>query len=133
LNIKIDHIGIAVHSIEEALKVYHTALGLPLKEVVEVPDQEVEVAFLPLGESNLELVQPTSEDTGIAKFLEKRGEGIHHICIRVRNIEEALAQLKDHGIQLIEEKPRRGAHGKVAFVHPKGAHGVLIELVQHDQ
>lgn len=130
---KIDHIGIVVHSIEEALEVYHSALGLQLKEVVDVPDQQVQVAFLPLGESNLELVRPTSDDTGIAKFLEKRGEGIHHICIQVENIEGVLAQLKDHGIQLIDEEPRRGAHGKVAFVHPKGAHGVLIELVQHDR
>lgn len=130
---KIDHIGIVVHSLEEALKVYHTGLGLQLKEVLEVPDQKVEVAFLPIGESNLELVRPTSEDTGIAKFLEKRGEGIHHICIQVNDIEEALAQLKERGIELIDEEPRRGAHGKVAFVHPKGAHGVLIELVEYDQ
>jgi methylmalonyl-CoA epimerase len=130
---RIDHIGIVVHDLEEALKVYHTGLGLHLKEVLEVPDQEVEVAFLPLGESNLELVQPTSDGTGIAKFLERRGEGIHHICIEVQDIEGALARLKAHGIQLIDEKPRQGAHGQVAFVHPKGAHGVLIELVQHDQ
>jgi methylmalonyl-CoA/ethylmalonyl-CoA epimerase len=129
---KIDHIGIVVRNIEEALAVYHTALGLPLKEVLEVADQEVQVAFLPIGDSNLELVQPTSEDTGIAKYLEKRGEGIHHICIRVNNIEEALAQLKDRGIQLIDEEPRQGAHGRVAFVHPKAAHGVLLELVQYD-
>jgi methylmalonyl-CoA/ethylmalonyl-CoA epimerase len=129
---KIDHIGIVVHSIEEALKVYQSGLGLQLKEVQEVPDQKVEVAFLPLGESNLELVRPTSEDTGIAKFLEQRGEGIHHICLQVKNIEEALARLKEQGIQLIDEAPRRGAHGQVAFVHPKGAHGVLIELVQYD-
>lgn len=129
---KIDHIGIVVHNIDEALKVYHTALGLPVKEVLEVPDQQVEVAFLPLGESNLELVRPTSNDTGIAKFLEKRGEGIHHVCIEVENIEEALTQLKANGVQLIDEEPRRGAHGQVAFVHPRGAHGVLIELVQHE-
>jgi len=129
---KIDHIGIVVQSIEEALKVYQSGLGLQLKEVQEVPDQKVEVAFLPLGESNLELVRPTSEDTGIAKFLEQRGEGIHHICIQVKDIEEALARLKEQGIQLIDEAPRRGAHGQVAFVHPRGAHGVLIELVQFD-
>lgn len=129
---KIDHIGIVVRDIQEALKVYETALGLPLREVVEVPDQEVEVAFLPIGESNIELVQPTSGGTGIARFLEKRGEGIHHVCIDVDDIEAALAQLKACGVQLIDDVPRQGAHGRVAFVHPKGAHGVLVELVEHD-
>lgn len=128
---KIDHIGIVVSDIREALKVYQAALGLPLREVMEVPDQKVEVAFLPVGESNIELVQPLSDDTGIAKFLRERGEGIHHICLEVKDIESALAQLKAHDVQLIDEEPRQGAHGRVAFVHPKGAHGVLIELVEH--
>ena len=127
---KIDHIGIVVRDIQEALKVYELALGLPLEEVVEIADQEVRVAFLPIGESNLELVQPTTDDTGIARFLEKRGEGIHHICIEVEDIQAALAQLVDHGVELIDQVPRQGAHGRVAFVHPRGAHGVLIELVQ---
>jgi methylmalonyl-CoA epimerase len=128
---KIDHIGIVVRDIQEALKVYEAALGLPLKEVVEIADQEVQVAFLPIGESNVELVQPTTDDTGIARFLEKRGEGVHHICIEVEDIQVALAQLMDHGVELIDQVPRQGAHGRVAFVHPRGAHGVLIELVQH--
>ncbi len=128
---KIDHIGIVVRDIQQALSVYEAALGLPLREVAEVPDQEVKVAFLPLGESTIELVQPTSGDTGIARFLENRGEGIHHICIEVKEIEAALAQLKAHEVQLIDEVPRQGAHGRVAFVHPKGTHGVLIELVEH--
>jgi methylmalonyl-CoA epimerase len=128
---KIDHIGIVVRDIQEALKVYEAALGLPLKEVAQVADQKVRVAFLPVGESNVELVQPTSDDTGIAKFLAKRGEGIHHICIEVEDIEAALAQLTIHNVPLIDEVPRQGAHGRVAFVHPKGAHGVLIELVEH--
>lgn len=130
--VKIDHIGIVVRDIQEALKVYETALGLPLKEVVEVPDQKVEVAFLPIGESNIELVQPTTDDTGIAKYLAKRGEGIHHICVEVDDIEAALARLKAHEVQLIDEVPRQGAHGRVAFVHPKAMHGVLIELIEHD-
>lgn len=130
---KIDHIGIVVHDIQEALKVYETALELPLKKVMEVPDQKVRVAFLPVGESNIELVQPLTADTGIAKFLEKHGEGIHHICLEVTDIESALAQLKDHGVPLIDQQPRRGAHGWVAFVHPKGTHGVLIELMQHGE
>jgi methylmalonyl-CoA epimerase len=128
---KIDHIGIVVRDIQEALKAYETALGLPLKEIVEVPDQKVEVAFLPVGESNVELVQPLSDDTGIYKFLEKRGEGIHHICVEVDDIEAALARLREHGVPLIDEVPRQGVHGRVAFVHPKGMHGVLIELIEH--
>lgn len=129
---KIDHIGIVVHNIQTALQVYQAALGLSLAEVADIPDQQVQVAFLPIGDSNIELVQPTTGDTGIANFLEKRGEGIHHICIEVQDIEAALAQLKAHGVPLIDEEPRQGAHGRVAFLHPKGAHGVLIELVQHD-
>ncbi|MGD8463209.1 MAG: methylmalonyl-CoA epimerase [Anaerolineae bacterium] len=129
---KIDHIGIVVHSIPAALQVYQAALGLSLEEMANIPDQQVQVAFLPIGESNIELVQPTTEDSGIAKFLAKRGEGIHHICLEVDDIEAALAQLKAHGVRLIDEEPRLGAHGRVAFLHPKGAHGVLIELVQPD-
>ncbi len=129
---RIDHIGIVVCDIQEALQVYETALGLPLSDIVSVPDQKVNVAFLPIGESNIELVQPTTDDTGIAKFLEKRGEGIHHISIEVADIEASLTQLKEQGIQLIDEVPRQGAHGLVAFIHPKGAHGVLIELIEHE-
>jgi methylmalonyl-CoA epimerase len=129
---KIDHIGIVVRDIEQALKVYETALGLPLQEIAEVPEQQVSVAFLPIGESNLELVQPTTQDSGIARFLEKRGEGIHHICIEVSDIEQALAQLSEHDVQLIDQEPRKGAHGRIAFIHPKAMHGVLIELVEHD-
>jgi methylmalonyl-CoA/ethylmalonyl-CoA epimerase len=134
---KLDHVGIVVRDIRQALQVYEAALGLPLKEVVDVPDQKIQVAFLPLGESNIELVQPMADeaggytDTGVARFLTARGEGIHHICIEVEDIEAALARLKAHEVQLIDQEPRRGAHGRVAFVHPKGAHGVLIELVEH--
>ena len=129
---KIDHIGIVVRDIHKALKFYEAALGLPLDNVVEVPDQKVEVAFLPLGESNVELVQPTADDTGTAKFLAKRGEGIHHICIEVEDIEATLLRLKAHDVRLIDESPRQGAHGRVAFVHPKSAHGVLIELIEYE-
>jgi methylmalonyl-CoA epimerase len=128
---KIDHIGIAVRDIEQALQVYQVALGLPVKDVVDVPDQQVRVAFLPLGESNIELVQPSTDDSGTARFIEKRGEGIHHICVQVDDIEAALAQLKANGVPLIDQEPRAGAHGRVAFVHPKGTHGVLLELVEH--
>jgi methylmalonyl-CoA epimerase len=129
--VKLDHIGIVVRDIKPALEVYETALGLPLKEVAEVPDQQVRVAFLRLGESNIELVQPISDNSGIAKYLEKRGEGIHHICIEVEDIEAALSRLRDHGVQLIDQQPRQGAHGQVAFIHPKGTHGVLLELIEH--
>ncbi len=131
--IKIDHIGIVVRDIQQALGFYESALGLALDQVKEVPDQKVKVAFLPAGESNIELVQPLTDDTGTAKFLEKRGEGIHHICLEVEDIEAALAQLQAHGAPLIDETPRPGAHGRVAFIHPKGAHGVLIELVEHER
>jgi methylmalonyl-CoA epimerase len=135
---KIDHIGVAVHSIEEALRTYEGALGLELANVEEVPEQAVKVAFLPVGDSEIELVEPTTTDTstklstssGIAKFLEKRGEGLHHVCLEVEDIEAALQDLAAKGIRLIDEQPRRGAHGRVAFLHPKSAHGVLIELIE---
>jgi methylmalonyl-CoA/ethylmalonyl-CoA epimerase len=128
---RIDHIGIVVRDVQEALKVYEGALGLPLGKVAEVPEQGVRVAFLPVGESNVELVQPTADDTGVARFLEKRGEDIHHLCLEVEDIETALARLKEHGVPLIDETPRQGVHGQVAFLHPKGMHGVLVELVEY--
>ena len=127
---KIDHIAIIVRSIEEALQVYEGALGLELTEVEEVPEQAVRVAFLPVGESKLELVEPLTTDSGVAKFLEKRGEGMHHICLEVDDIEAALQDLAAQGVRLIDEQPRQGAHGRVAFLHPKSAHGVLIELIE---
>ncbi|MFC2015915.1 methylmalonyl-CoA epimerase, partial [Chloroflexota bacterium] len=127
---KIDHIGIVVHDIQKALAVFETAMGLPVSQVCEVVDQQVEVAFLPVGQTNIELVRPTATDTGISRFLEKRGEGIHHICIEVADIRATLDRLRAYGIPLIDEEPRDGAHGRVAFLHPKGTHGVLIELVE---
>jgi len=127
---RIDHIGIAVHSIKEALRVYEGALGLELTEVEEVPEQAVRVAFLPVGESKLELVEPLTTDSGVAKFLEKRGEGMHHICLEVEDIETALQDLAAQGIRLIDEQPRQGVHGRVAFLHPQSTHGVLIELIE---
>ncbi len=128
---KIDHIGIAVNDIEQALQFYQVALGLSVRAIVDVPDQEVRVAFLPAGETNIELVQPSSETSSTAKFITKRGEGIHHICLEVEDIEAVLTQLKTSGVPLIDQEPRAGAHGRVAFVHPKGAHGVLLELVEY--
>ena len=127
---KIDHIAIVVHNIEEALQVYEGALGLELAEVKEAPEQAVRIAFLPVGESEIELVEPLTTDSGVARFLEKRGEGLHHICLEVEDIEAALRDLAAKGVRLIDEQPRQGAHGRVAFLHPKSTHGVLIELIE---
>jgi len=127
---KIAHIGIAVKSIAEAERFYVQGLGIALAHVQDVPEQGVKVAFLPTGESEIELLEPLSEASPVAKFLEKRGEGIHHICLEVADIEAALNQLAAQGFELIDQAPRRGAEGKrVAFIHPRSAHGVLIELV----
>lgn len=128
---KINHLGIATKGIEEALKFWENALGLENVHTETVEDQKVRVAMLPLGESRIELLEPTSEDSPISKFLEKRGGGIHHIAVEVEDIEAALAKLKAEGARLIDEKPRVGAEGcLVAFVHPSSANGVLLELVQ---
>jgi methylmalonyl-CoA/ethylmalonyl-CoA epimerase len=124
---KLDHIGIAVKSIEAA-KIYE-ALGLTIDHVETVETQGVRTAFLSVGDSNLELLEPTGAESPIAKFIEKRGEGIHHICLRVTNIEEHLARLKAAGFRLINDAPVPGAHGcRVAFLHPAAGNGVLIEL-----
>ncbi|MEO6589849.1 MAG: methylmalonyl-CoA epimerase [Pyrinomonadaceae bacterium] len=128
---KINHLGIATNGIDEALKFWAGALGLENVHTEIVEDQKVRVAMLPIGESRIELLEPTSEDSPISKFLEKRGSGIHHIAVEVDNIEESLAKLKAEGMRLIDEKPRIGAEGcLVAFVHPASANGVLLELVQ---
>ncbi|MCO6512260.1 MAG: methylmalonyl-CoA epimerase [Aridibacter famidurans] len=128
---KIDHLGIATGGIQEALKFWEDALGLESVHVEEVEDQKVRVAMLPLGESRIELLEPLSEDSPISNFLEKRGGGIHHIAVQVENINASLEKLKKAGMKLIDEEPRVGAEGcLVAFVHPKSANGVLLELVQ---
>lgn len=128
---KIDHLGIATKGIDEALKFWENALGLENVHTETVEDQKVRVAMLPLGESRIELLEPTSEDSPISKFLEKRGGGIHHIAVEVDDIEAALLKLKAEGARLIDETPRTGAEGcLVAFVHPSSTNGVLLELVQ---
>lgn len=125
---KIDHIGIAVSSLDEAVKFYVT-MGIKPYHFEEVASQKVKVAFIKVGESNIELLEPTSPESPIAKFIEKKGEGIHHICYSVANITKALKKLKDEGARLLNEEPMDGAHGKkVAFVHPKSVNGVLTEL-----
>ncbi len=129
---KIDHVGIAVKSLEEAIKVWE-GLGLKVEEIEEVPDQKVRTAIIHVGESRIELLEPTADDSPIAKFIAKRGEGIHHIALGVSDIEGHLKKLKEKGYRLIDEKPRIGAGGaKIAFVHPKALTGVLLELCQRD-
>ena len=124
---KLDHIGIAVRSLDAA-RIYQD-LGLTVEHVETVETQKVKTAFLSVGDSNLELLEPTSPDSPIAKFIEKRGEGIHHICLRVDNIEAHLERLKAEGYRLVNEAPVPGAHGcRVAFLHPSAGNGVLIEL-----
>ena len=130
---KIDHIGVATRGIEEAAGFWLSALGVSEIETEEVADQKVRVAMLPLGESRLELLEATSPDSPISKFIEKRGPGIHHLAVRVEDINAALAQLRGQGVRLIDNEPRTGAGGcLVAFVHPSSTGGVLLELVQRD-
>ena len=128
---KINHLGIATKGIDEALKFWSDALGLENVHTETVEDQKVRVAMLPIGDTRIELLEATADDSPIAKFVEKRGGGIHHIAVDVEDIEDALAKLKAKGMRLIDEKPRVGAEDcLVAFVHPSAANGVLLELVQ---
>lgn len=131
---KIDHIGIAVRSIEKTSELFSNILGLKVAGEEIVEEQKVKVAFLPLGDSELELLESTSPEGPIAKFIEKKGEGIQHIAFRVDNIEKALEKLKKEGVRLIDEKPRYGAGGaKIAFLHPKDTNGILIELSERNE
>lgn len=130
---KIDHIGIAVKNLEESLKFYENVLGLKSAGTEVVEEQKVRVAFLPTGDSEVELLEATSEDSPVAKFIEKNGEGIQHVAYRVDDVEEAIAKMKELGMRMIDEKPRYGAGGaKIAFCHPKSTGGVLVELCQRD-
>jgi len=128
--IKINHVAIVVQDIDAALNFWEQTFGLELDRVEDVPSQKSKVAFLPLGESEIELVQPTTSDSGLANFLEKRGEGMHHICIEVSDIDATLAELKSQGVRLINEVPEELPGRKMAFIHPKAANGVLVELYQ---
>lgn len=128
----IEHIGIAVHSIEKALPFFEGVLGLTCYAIEEVADQRVKTAFLKLGEVKLELLEPTSEDSPIAKYLEKRGEGIHHLALCTDDAERALSLAAEQGLNLIDKKPRKGAEQlNIGFVHPKSAHGILLEFCDH--
>lgn len=130
---KVDHIGIAVKDLEESLKFYQNVLGMDLQGTEIVEEQKVKVAFLPLGDTEIELLESTDSEGPIAKYIDKKGEGIQHIAYRVDNIEEAIAEMISKGVRMIDETPRYGAGGaKIAFCHPKSTNGVLIELCQRD-
>lgn len=129
---KIDHIGIAVSNIQHSLTIFEDILGIKCAGEEVLNDQNLKVAFLPIGDSEIELLQSIAEEGTIAKFIEKRGEGIHHIAFRVEKLEDILKNLDEKGVQLIDKKPRYGAGGaKIAFLHPKSTNGVLIELCEH--
>ncbi len=127
---RIHHVALVVRSIEDSLALYHDLLGLPLEAITEVPTDRVRIAFLGVGESKVELVEPTDDTTGVARFLAKGGEGFHHVCFEVANLSEELTRLGIDGVELIDSAPRRGAEGPVAFLHPRSCHGVLVELIE---
>lgn len=128
---KINHIALVVNDIEEALHFWRDGLGLQLAGIEHVPEQEAQVAFLPLGESQVELVRPTTDSSGLAKYLAKRGAGMHHVCVEVENVQAALDALKARGFRLIDETTRQRNDGrKYAFIHPASAQGVLVELYE---
>ena len=130
---RIDHIAVVVEDIERALSLFRDTLGLELSHTETIPKQGVKIAFLPVGESKIELLEPLNADTNVAKFLAKRGGGMHHICLEVEDIDAALADLKEKGVRLINKTAVAGAHGRVAFIHPKSTHGVLIELLERSK
>ena len=127
---RVDHIAIVVKDVQAALGIYEVALGLQNTGIRDLPEQAVKAAFLSTADTEVELLEPTTADSGVARFLEKRGEGIHHICFEVDDLGATLATLRAQGIALLNETPQRGAHGRIAFVHPKSACGVLIELLE---
>ena len=130
---KVNHIGIAVENIADYVKFYENCLELSIDGEEEVAEQKVKTAFLSVGETRLELLEPTAEDSPVKKFLDSKGPGIHHLAFDVDDIEAELARLKEQGVRLIDEKPRRGAHGtKIAFIHPKESKGVLVELTEQN-
>jgi methylmalonyl-CoA/ethylmalonyl-CoA epimerase len=127
---KVHHVALVVSSIEDALGVWRDLLGLELETIMDIAHDQVRIAFLAVGESKVELVQPTDETTGVARFLASKGEGFHHVCFEVANLAETLLRLEIDGLELIDSAPRRGAEGPVAFIHPRSCHGVLVELIE---
>ena len=127
---KVHHVALIVRSIEEALGLWRGMLGLELETILEIDSDKVRIAFLTVGEAKIELVEPTDDSTGVARFLATKGEGFHHVCFEVANLAETLLRLEIAGLELIDTAPRRGAEGPVAFVHPRACHGVLVELIE---
>ena len=130
---RIDHIAIIVRDIEQALVFYRDTLGITPGEIKEVPSEQVRIAFLPLGGpggSEIELIEPTTPDSSLTKFLEKRGEGLHHVCLEVENIDAALAEMQEKGAPVLDKQPRIAAEGRAIFLHPRGTNGVLLELLE---
>ncbi len=130
---RIDHIAIIVHNLEQALAFYQGTLGITPGSIQDVPSEQVRIAFLPLGGPNgsqIELIEPTTADSSLTKFLEKRGEGLHHICLEVENIDTALQEMKEKGAPVLDQQPRLAAEGRAIFLHPKGTNGVLLELLE---
>jgi methylmalonyl-CoA/ethylmalonyl-CoA epimerase len=127
---RIHHVAAVVRDLEASLGFYRDILGLELETVMSIPSDRVRIAFLPLGDSKIELVAPTDDTTGVARFLEAKGEGFHHVCFEVPDLAETLTRLAIDGIELIDTAPRKGAEGPVAFLHPRSCHGVLVELIE---
>ena len=127
---RIHHVAVVVTSIEQALPFHRDLLGLDLEQVMDIPGDGVRIAFLGVGESKVELVEPTDGSTGVARFLQARGEGVHHVCYEVADLAAALGDLAARGVELLDTAPRAGAEGPVAFVHPRSGHGVLVELIE---
>jgi len=127
---KIHHVALIVGSIDKALELWRDQLGLELETVTDIVTDRVRIAFLTVGESKIELVEPTDDTTGVARFLASKGEGFHHVCFEVSNLAETLLRLEIDGLELIDTAPRRGAEGPVAFIHPRSCHGVLVELIE---
>jgi methylmalonyl-CoA epimerase len=130
---RIDHIAIIVHSLEQALLFYRDTLGITPREIKDVPTEQVRIAFLPLGGpggSEIELIQPIAPDSRLSIFLEKRGEGLHHVCLEVEDIDAALQEMQDKDAPVVDQQPRLAAEGRAIFLHPKGTHGVLLELLE---
>ncbi len=127
---RVHHIAVVVRDMTRALGFYRDVLGLELETVMPIPPDRVEIAFLPVGDVKVELVRPTDDTTGVARFLESKGEGFHHVCFEVPDLAEALTRLGIEGVELIDSAPRKGAEGPVAFLHPRSCHGVLVELIE---
>ena len=127
---RIHHVAIVVRDMEQALSVYRDQLRMPLDVLLPIESDGVRIAFLPVGESNIELVEPTDPTTGVARFLDSRGEGFHHVCLEVDDVQAELDRLASNGLELIDKQPRRGAEGPVAFIHPRSCNGVLVELIE---